>query len=109
MSKTATAALRPAADADRRKRRPYNAALIVLDPDILAFRGLAADDPRLEAEVQGAVAHANAELSRVEQIKRVKVVDGDWEPGGELLTSTLKLKRKPIAERYADTIEELYA
>jgi long-subunit acyl-CoA synthetase (AMP-forming) len=91
-------------------RRPYNTALIVLDPDMLAFRGLAADGPRLREEIEKAVETANAELSRVEQIKRWRIVDGPgWEPGCELLTPTLKLKRRSIADRFASQIEELYS
>ncbi len=89
-------------------RRRYNTALIVLDPDMLAFHGLGADDPQVHELIDGAVRDANAELSRVEQIKRFVIVDGAWEPGGELLTPTLKLKRAPIARRYAEQIEEMY-
>jgi long-chain acyl-CoA synthetase len=81
-------------------RRPYNVALIVLDPEV------AADDP--EARVAAAVERANAELSRVEQIKKFRIVEGDWQPGGHELTPTMKLKRRPIAEKYAEEIEALY-
>jgi long-subunit acyl-CoA synthetase (AMP-forming) len=52
---------------------------------------------------------ANSKLARVEQIKRFWIVPGDWEPGGDELTPTMKLKRKPIAEKYAEEIEALYA
>jgi long-subunit acyl-CoA synthetase (AMP-forming) len=62
--------------------------------------------------VRGAVAAAvekgNAELSRVEQIKKFHLIEGEWPPGGEELTPTQKLKRKPIAEKYAAEIEALY-
>ena len=52
---------------------------------------------------------ANEQMARVEQIKRYKVLDSDWEPGGDELTPTMKLKRKPIAEKYAEQIEALYS
>ena len=61
------------------------------------------------AEIERGVEAANTHLSRVEQIKRFKVLPVDWLPGGEELTPTMKLKRKPIAERYATEIEALYA
>ena len=39
-------------------------------------------------------------MSRVEQIKKFKLLPSDWEPGGDELTPTMKLKRKPIDEKY---------
>ena len=33
----------------------------------------------------------------------------EWGPGGDELTPTSKLRRKPIAEKYSDEIEALYA
>jgi long-chain acyl-CoA synthetase len=89
--------------------RPYNVALIALDAESLAARGLTASDPAVEEEIQRAVAEANERLSRVEQIKRFKALDGEWLPGGEELTPTMKLKRRPIERKYENEIEELYA
>jgi long-chain acyl-CoA synthetase len=100
--------------------RPYNTALVVLDPEYAATwaaqRGIAetaladlARDTRMRAAVQEAVNNANARLSRVEQIKQFNLVPGDWMPGGDELTPTMKLKRKPIAAKYAHEIEEMYA
>jgi long-chain acyl-CoA synthetase len=51
---------------------------------------------------------ANATLSRPEQVKRLTLVGGDWLPGGDELTPTMKLKRRPIAEKYAAAIESMY-
>ena len=68
-----------------------------------------AGEPAVAAEVAAGVERANAHLSRVEQIKRFTVLDGDWLPGGDELTPTMKLRRKPIAAKYADEIDELYA
>jgi len=89
--------------------RPYNVALIALDAESLAARGLSADDDAVGEEIGRAVAEANARLSRVEQIKRYRVLDGEWLPGGEELTPTMKLKRRPIERKYEAEIEELYA
>ena len=86
-------------------RRPYNVALLVLEPEA----GASAGDPDVMDAVGAAVEAANAKLSRVEQIKRWKLLDEEWLPGGDELTPTMKLKRKPIAEKYAAEIEALYA
>jgi long-subunit acyl-CoA synthetase (AMP-forming) len=89
--------------------RPYNVALIALDAESLAARGLTASDPAVTEELERAVAEANERLSRVEQIKRFKALDGEWLPGGEELTPTMKLKRRPIERKYEAEIEALYA
>jgi long-chain acyl-CoA synthetase len=101
-------------------RRPYNTALIVLDSDFAplwaAQHGLEgrtledlASEPSVCAAVQEAIDAANASLARVEQIKKFTVVPGDWLPGEDELTPTMKLKRKPIAAKYAPQIEAMYA
>jgi long-chain acyl-CoA synthetase len=100
--------------------RSYNTALIVLDSDFApawaAQNGIEnatleslAHDERMRAAVQEGVDHANAKLARVEQIKKFTIVEGDWLPGGDELTPTMKLKRKPIDAKYADAIEAMYA
>ena len=67
-----------------------------------------AGDERIRAAVAGrASTRANAKLARVEQIKRFDLVPGDWLPGGDELTPTMKLKRKPIAAKYAAEIDAL--
>ncbi|MEJ7715303.1 MAG: AMP-binding protein [Thermoleophilaceae bacterium] len=100
--------------------RPYNTALIVLDADfapawakINDVAGETIDElageEKIRAAVQDGVDAANEKLSRVEQIKKFHIVQGDWAPGGDELTPTMKLKRKPIAEKYAEQIEAMYA
>jgi long-subunit acyl-CoA synthetase (AMP-forming) len=86
--------------------RPYNTALITLDPAVAAGRG--ADDPDLVRAVQAAVDAANEQLSRVEKIKRFSVIDGEWHPDGDELTPTSKLKRRAITAKYASEIEAMY-
>jgi long-chain acyl-CoA synthetase len=100
--------------------RPYNTALIVLDPDFApawaAGQGIEdatletlAHDERVRATIETAIDEANQKLARVEQIKRFTIVEGDWLPSGDELTPTMKLKRKPIAEKYAAPIAAMYS
>jgi long-chain acyl-CoA synthetase len=100
--------------------RPYNSALMVFDADSVgpyaAQHGLSdaspaalAADPEVIARIAAGVAEGNTKLSRVEQIKRFRVLPTLWEPGGDEITLTMKLKRRPIAEKYAAEIDELYA
>jgi long-subunit acyl-CoA synthetase (AMP-forming) len=100
--------------------RPYNVALITLDPDVApgfaqqhgiedaSFEALS-KEPAVREEVQRGVEAANESLARVEQIKKFTILPTDWEPGGDELTPTMKLKRKPIAQKYAEEIEALYS
>ena len=101
-------------------RRPYNVALIVLDPDactaFAAAHSLAdssatamAAEATVREEVSAGIDRANSHLSRVEQIKRFAILPLDWLPGGDELTPTMKLRRKPIHEKYAAEIESLYS
>jgi long-chain acyl-CoA synthetase len=100
-------------------QRPYNTALVTLDPDSLPgwckAQGLEdkpleqlVEDPKVIEAVQAEIDRANESLARVEQIKKFRILPNEWEPGGEELTPTMKLKRKPIAEKYKDEIEALY-
>jgi long-chain acyl-CoA synthetase len=101
-------------------RRPYNVALITLDPDVApgfakehglsdtSFESLAGEQAVID-EVQAGIDRANEHLARVEQVKKFKILPSDWEPGGDELTPTMKLKRKPIHEKYESEIESLYS
>ena len=99
--------------------RPFNTALIVLDPE--AARAVAAeagDDalrledivehPAVKAAVESAVEAANHRLARVEQIRRYRVLPDEWPADGDLVTPTLKLRRQEVLRRYRDIIEDLY-
>jgi long-subunit acyl-CoA synthetase (AMP-forming) len=100
--------------------RPYNTALIVLDADFApqwaAQHGLEgkslealASEPSVVEAVQAGIDAGNRHLARVEQIKKFTIIPGDWVPGADELTPTMKLKRKPIAGKYAAEIERMYA
>ncbi|MGQ0466975.1 MAG: AMP-dependent synthetase/ligase [Sporichthyaceae bacterium] len=100
--------------------RLYNVALLTLDPDAAAAwaarngvegasTAVIAADPRVRAEVAAGVERANERLARVEQIKAWELLATEWLPGGEEITPTNKLRRRPIEAKYADVIDALYA
>ena len=98
--------------------RPYNTALIVIDPDytrawaavrqIEGSIGALARHPEVLAAISAGVERGNRRLSRVEQVKRFTVLEREWPPGGDELTTTMKLKRKAVERKYASEIEQLY-
>jgi long-chain acyl-CoA synthetase len=100
--------------------QPYNTALAVLDADTAAAyaarRGLPdasaaalAADADVVRQIKAGVAEGNTRLSRGGQIKRFRILPTFWEPVGDELTLTSKLRRKPVARKYAAEIETLYA
>ncbi|WP_030790885.1 AMP-dependent synthetase/ligase [Streptomyces sp. NRRL S-920] len=100
--------------------RSYVAALITLEPEAvdhwLAVRKRPLDtplaelarDPEVIAEVQRAVDHANAAVSKAESIRRFALVEGEFSEANGLLTPSLKIKRHAVTAAYAREIEELY-
>lgn len=99
--------------------KPYVSALVVLDPEAVAVRAkrlsmpnadLAelSTHPEIVEEVSSAIRTGNGKLSRVEQVKRFTIVPAAWDPGGDELTPTMKLRRNPIAAKYAAEIGALY-
>jgi long-chain acyl-CoA synthetase len=81
--------------------RPYLTALILLEPVELA------SDPRALAQVADTIQNLNASSDPRERIQRHTILTAPWLPGEEL-TETLKLRRKRIAQKHADTIEAMY-
>ncbi|QYC45172.1 Long-chain-fatty-acid--CoA ligase FadD15 [Nonomuraea coxensis DSM 45129] len=101
-------------------RRPYTAALIILDTEALASWKRAAgrperagpaelrDDPELLASLQTAVDEANTMVSRAESIRRFRILPADLTEQNGYLTPTLKVKRALVHQDFAADIEELY-
>ncbi len=100
--------------------KPFIAALVVLDAEVLpgwcesngipfASVAEAAQDERIVAEVQRAVDAGNADLARVEQVRKFEIVPEEWTAESEELTPSLKLKRNVVHTKYLDVIEGMYA
>jgi long-chain acyl-CoA synthetase len=99
--------------------KPYCVMLLTLNAAetrvILANQGIVpANDQRLSevpevrAMVESAVTSANLELASYETIKKFAILDEDFSIENGLLTPTMKMKRKVISQRYADTLSFLY-
>lgn len=99
--------------------KPYIVALIAPDEDLL--RHFAAslrlgdlttselvEHPDVLQEVQREINRANNRLSRPEQIKVWHLLPFALSAEDGLLTPTFKLKRKAVAERFADDIASMY-
>ncbi|MET9696393.1 long-chain fatty acid--CoA ligase [Streptomyces sp. NPDC006529] len=99
--------------------RSYLVALLVLDAEMApawaAAHGIEATGPEelaahpaVVAEIARAVTAANARLNRTEQIKRYRLLTGEWGPDSGELTPSLKLRRRVIREKYGSLLEALY-
>ncbi len=100
-------------------RRPYLTALITLDQEkVTAFaqqKSIPFTDfaelsrhPDILQLVENAVADVNAQLARVEQIKKWTVLERDFLQEEEEMTPTMKVRRRAITDMYADLIERMY-
>jgi len=93
--------------------RNYATALVSVDPEELeewAKQTGNPNDPQsdeVRAAVQAHIDEVNETLARYETIKYFRIIPMLTVEGG-LLTASLKVKRGPVEERYADLIEEMY-
>lgn len=101
-------------------RRPYVAALIQIDADTVGkwaetqgiahttFRSLAEND-RVRALVAAEVEKANARMPRVAHVRRFHLLAKELDHDDGEVTATMKVRRKAVAELFADEIAALYA
>lgn len=102
-------------------QQPFIAALITIDLE--AFPGwkerngkdksapvsALTEDPDLTAEIELAIKEANQAVSKAEAIRKFRILPVDFTEDTGELTPTLKVKRKVVAEKFADDIDALFS
>ncbi|WP_108252342.1 AMP-dependent synthetase/ligase [Planctomonas deserti] len=101
-------------------RRPYIAALVTLDPEMLPVwlknNGLdehmtlaaAAENEVVRGEVQRSIDAANALVSRAESIRRFTILPTELTEASGHLTPKLTIKRNVILKDFSPVIDALY-
>ena len=64
--------------------------------------------PEIIKHIENEVKRLNKKLNSSEQINRIALLADEWSPFTGELTSTLKLRRKKIIEKYQDVVASLY-
>ena len=64
--------------------------------------------PEINAEIGKGVDRVNQELARYETIKKFIILPREFSQEDGEITPTLKLKRKPICEKYRCLLDSMY-
>jgi long-chain acyl-CoA synthetase len=101
-------------------QRPFIAALVTLDPEMLpawlATHGESSDltleqaakNDTVRAEIQRAIDDANAQVSRAESIRKFVVLGTEWTEASGHLTPKMSIKRDNILRDFAEEIDGIY-
>jgi long-chain acyl-CoA synthetase len=78
------------------------------DISLPADRAESVRDDRVRGWVQEAVDSVNQELGKNARVKKFELVPEEWTAENDLLTPSMKKKRRNIEEAYAEEIERIY-
>jgi len=100
--------------------RPYNVALVV--PDFASVEAWAQEqgvdvsdraklcaDERVRSLLEGEVEKYSAEFKQFEKIRKVWIAPEDFTLQNDMLTPTLKVKRRVVMSRWGEKLQALYA
>ncbi|QLD87878.1 long-chain fatty acid--CoA ligase [Natronomonas salina] len=66
------------------------------------------EDDRVRAYIEAEVERVNETLSKSEQIKEFRLVPLEWDADNDLLTPSMKKKRRNILERFEGEVRKIY-
>jgi len=67
------------------------------------------ENPEFLKEIEKAIESANETVSSAESIRKFYILDHEWLPDSDVLTPTMKLKRRIIVEKYKDEIASMFS
>ena len=76
--------------------------------DLPEDRAAVCRDDRVRDRIQQEVDRVNDEFESYEQIKQFRLVEEEFTEANDLLTPTMKKKRRNILDRFADEVEMIY-
>ena len=101
-------------------RKPFIAALITLDPEMLPVwlnnngedPGMsipeASENAKVRAEIQKSIDRANSKVSRAESIRKFVILPSQFTEASGHLTPKLSIKRDVILRDFGAEIERIY-
>ncbi|MBM7050775.1 long-chain fatty acid--CoA ligase [Rothia sp. ZJ1223] len=100
--------------------KPFIAALITLDPEVLPDElehlGLprtltpkeASTNPRVRESIQRFIDEANAFVSKAESIREFRITDKDFTEAEGHLTPSMKIRRPQVMQDFSAYVEDIY-
>ena len=101
-------------------KRPYLTTLVMIDQENVEKFAQDHDIPfsnyaslcrakEIQDLIQGEITRVNEQFSRVEQVKKFRLIEQKLTAEDEELTPTMKLKRKLVNRKYQSLIDSMYA
>lgn len=78
------------------------------DIDLPNSREAICEQPEVHDWIAEEVDRLNENLGKLESIKKFRLVPDEWTPENDMLTPSMKMKRRNITNRYQEKIDEIY-
>ncbi len=100
--------------------RPYNVAIVVPDPEVLVSWGkehgvdcsdlkTAFENAQVRALYEQQLGEFGAGFKQYEKVRKFELIEEDFTMENDMLTPSLKLKRRVVIERFGSLIDGMYA
>jgi long-chain acyl-CoA synthetase len=63
----------------------------------------------MTSDTPGTMCAAFRRTVAAERIRAYEIISGRWQPGGDLVTPTMKVRRRAVPDAYGPRVDALYA